>query len=102
MARMKYPGTNRARCAPEKKKKLNMSGRMKTQQLDQNPKSTVITPVVISLRRYREIFGDSDEEVLHKVYQMHACFIFNVLFMHSASSMRSNLICFLSFDFLVL
>lgn len=81
MARMKYPGTNKARCASEKKKKLNMSKRMKTEGLEQNPKSSVIRPVFISLRRYREIFGDSDEEVLHAVYQMHA--YFSVLFMRA-------------------
>ena len=69
MARMKYPGTNKARCVPEKKKKFNMSKRMKKQQLDKMPKSSVIRPVFISLRRYREMFGDSDEEVLHTVYQ---------------------------------
>lgn len=69
MARMKYPGTNKARCVPEKKKKFNMSKGMKTQQLAKMPKSSVISPVFISLRRYREIFGDSDEEVLHTVYQ---------------------------------
>lgn len=69
MARMKYPGTNKARCVPEKKKKFNMSKGMKAQQLDKKPKSSVIRPVFISLRKYREIFGDSDEEVLHTVYQ---------------------------------
>ena len=70
MARMKYPGTNKARCVPEKKKKkFNMSKGMKTQQLEKMPKSSVIRPVLINLRRYREIFGDSDEEVLYTVYQ---------------------------------
>ena len=54
---------------PEKKKKFNMLKGMKTQQLDKKPKSSAIRPVFISLRRYREIFGDSDEEVLHTVYQ---------------------------------
>lgn len=81
MARMKYPGTNKARCVPEKKKNLDMSKRMKTEQLGQKLKSSVIKPVSISLRRYREIFGDSDEEVLHRVYQMHA--YFTVLFMRA-------------------
>lgn len=81
MARMKYPGTNKARCVPEKKKKFNMSKQIETEQLDQKPKSSMIRPVSISLRRYREIFGDSDEEVLHKVYQMHA--YFSVLFMRA-------------------
>ena len=68
MARMKYPGTNKARCVPEKKKKFIMSKGMKTQQLGKMPKSSVIGPVFISLRKYREIFGDSDEEVLHTLY----------------------------------
>ena len=73
MARMKYPGTNKARCVPEKKKKFNMSKGMKTQQPDKMLKSSVIKPVFISFRRYREIFGDSDEEVLHTVYN--ACLV---------------------------
>lgn len=81
MARMKYPGTNKARCVPEKKKKFNMSKRIKTEQLVQKPESSVKGPVSISLRRYREIFGDSDEEVLQTVYQMHA--YFSVLFMRA-------------------
>lgn len=46
-----------------------MSKGMKTQQLEKMPKSSVIRPVLINLRRYREIFGDSDEEVLYTVYQ---------------------------------
>jgi len=80
MARMKYPGTNKARCVPEKKKKFSMSKGMKTQQLEKMPKSSVIRPVFISLRRYREIFGDSDEEVLHTVHQcILQCFVYATL-----------------------
>ena len=87
MARMKYPGTNKARCAPEKRKNVTMSARIKQEQLDEKLKSSVRKPVFISLRRYREIFGDSDEEVLHQFAS--ACY-FSVLFMRPIQLFRES------------
>lgn len=62
MARMKFPGTNKSRSSPENKKKLNMLGRRGKERTAGKRQGSAITPVLISLRRYREIFGDSDEE----------------------------------------
>ena len=70
MARMKFPGTKESRSSPEKEKKLNMFGRRRKEQSAEKQKRSVIKPVFISLRRYREIFGDSDEEVLRS-FAMH-------------------------------
>ena len=63
MARMKFPGSQKSR-SPEKEKSLDMSVRTRKDTLIKKQKRSVIKPVLISLRRYREIFGDSDEEVI--------------------------------------
>ena len=64
MARLKFPG-KRARSSLVREKKLALLGCKNSQYEEKKPENSVIKPVVISLRRYREIFGDSDEEVLH-------------------------------------
>lgn len=79
MARIKFPGTDKRRSSPEKEKKLNMSASRKKERLAEKQKGSVIRPVLISLRRYREIFGDSDEEVLHNLPCTFHCFVYQVL-----------------------
>lgn len=76
MARMKFPGTNKSRSSPEKEKKLNMFGRRKKERFAEKQKGSVIRPAFISHRRYREIFGDSDEEVLHSLPCTFQCFVY--------------------------
>lgn len=93
MARMKFPGTNKGPSLPEKEKKLNMFGRRRKEQFPEKRKGSVIRPAFISLRRYREIFGDSDEEV--EVFQCRAHF--SVLFMRPFQLFGRSLVSFLRF-----
>lgn len=65
MARMKFPGINKSRSMPTNKKKFNMLGWKRNKKAIERKEGSVVKPVLISLRKYREIFGDSDEEVLH-------------------------------------
>lgn len=65
MARMKFPGINKSRSMPTNKKKFNMLGWKRNKKAIEKKEGSVVKPVLISLRKYREIFGDSDEEVLH-------------------------------------
>ena len=87
MARMKFPGTNKSRSSPEKEKKLNMFGRRKKERFAEKQKGSLIRPAFISHRRYREIFGDSDEEVLHSLPCTFQCFVYQTV---SAFSTISN------------
>lgn len=80
MARMKFPGSNKSG-SPEKEKSLDMSGRTRKDTVIKKQKRSVIKPVLISLRRYREIFGDSDEEVIRCLCLpcTFQCFVFQTL-----------------------
>lgn len=63
MARLKFPGSKR--CAPSVKTRANTGiQEARKENPAQRNEDTGIRPQVISRRRYREIFGDSDEEVL--------------------------------------
>lgn len=42
-----------------------MLGWKRNKKATERKEGSVVKPVLISLRKYREIFGDSDEEVLH-------------------------------------
>lgn len=42
-----------------------MLGWKRNKKATEKKEGSVVKPVLISLRKYREIFGDSDEEVLH-------------------------------------
>ena len=98
MARMKFPGTNKSRSSPENKKKLNMLGRRGKERTAGKRQGSAITPVLISLRRYREIFGDSDEEVHSLSCTFSLSFVYHVCFTHSAIAQVS----FSCFDFFFL
>lgn len=95
MARMKYPGTKKARCAPEKKENFTMSRLIKQEQLGEKLKSSVKKPVCISLRKYREIFGDSDEEVLHQF--SNECLFHSFVYEVCSLLWKSKLDCFVNF-----
>lgn len=57
-----------------------MLGWKRNQKATEKHEGSAVRPVLISLRKYREIFGDSDEEVLH----------FTVLFIMSTSLFRRS------------
>lgn len=92
MARIKFPGTKESRSSPEKEKKLNMFGRRRKGQSAEKQKRSAIKPVFISLRRYREIFGDSDEEVLRSLPCTFQRFVYHVLSPRSCRFRSYNLI----------
>lgn len=63
MARLKIPGKKKGHSFDKLEKKVPILRIKKERIKPSKKKQEVIRPMVITLRRFREIFGDSDNEV---------------------------------------
>ena len=63
MARLKIPGKKKDQPVDKTEKKVPILRIKKERLKPSKKKPEVIRPMVITLRRFREIFGDSDDEV---------------------------------------
>lgn len=63
MARLKIPGKRKSHSVDKSEKRVPILRIKKDRIQSFKKKKEIVRPMVITLRRFREIFGDSDDEV---------------------------------------